>query len=351
MQQKRHSTPFGRGTLNTLAQSGSAPSQIPAVIIQGQGSEITTDKVLKGRAKRKIIAQRLALSLVDIAKRKGDTEMAKAFWNTYHCQSHIISHENRTYGKYCKNRHCPLCCSIRKATLINKYLPLISSWEAPYFVTLTVKACKARSLPKRLKDMIRGFKIITTKYRKAVGAKTGKLSGIRALECCFNPVKRTYNPHFHVLVPNKATAETLIKEWLALCTPKFALRPAQDMRPVRNLESDLIETIKYGAKIFTEPDLDKKVQSDADPTIYAAALYNIYDGMRGLRLFERFGFNLPKTDTLSTPARVITEYEEWYFAPQYHDWLQVDSEQMLSNYTLPAELEELLRNHIDKETE
>lgn len=347
--QQRHSTPFGRGTLNTLAQSGSTHSQIPAVIIQGQGSELTTEKVLKGRAKRKIIAQRLALALVDIAKRKEDAEMVKAFWNTYHCQNHIISHENRMYGKYCKNRHCPLCCSIRKATLINQYLPIISTWETPHFVTLTVKACKSQSLPKRLKDMIRGFKIITTKYRKTIGAKT--LIGIRALECCFNPVKRTYNPHFHVLVPDKATAETLIREWLTLCTPKFAVRAAQDMQPIRNLERGLIEVIKYGAKIFTEPDLDKKLQSNADPTIYAAALYNIYDGMKGLRLFDRFGFNLPKTVTTPTPARIITDYTEWFFAPQYHDWLQSDSEQSLSNYTLPAELEDLLKNHIDKETE
>lgn len=118
--------------------------------------------------------------------------------------------------------------------------------------------------------------------------------GIRSLECCFNPEKRTYNPHFHVLVPDKATAEKLISEWLRICTPKFALRKAQDMRPVRDLESGLIEVIKYGAKIFTEPDLDKKMQGNINPTIYAAALYNIFDGMKGLRLFDRFRFNLPK---------------------------------------------------------
>ena len=123
------------------------------------------------------------------------------------------------------------------------------------------------------------------------------------------------------------------------------------MRPMRNLEKDLIETIKYGAKIFTEPDLNKKLQSDVNPTIYAAALYNIYDGMKGLRLFERFGFNAPKKKKTVQPARVVTDYDEWIFAPHYHDWMQTDSEQVLSNYTLPAELGDLLANHIDKQME
>ena len=349
MQHKSIPTPFGWGTLNTLAQSGSSNPLNAAVIIQGSGSEIMSEKALKGRAKRKVIAQNLALALVDVANKKGDSEMAKSFWNTYHCQSNIVSHEGKLYGKYCKNRHCPLCCSIRKATLINQYLPAVQGWESPHFVTLTVRACTAKQLRKRLHDMNRGFGIITTKYRKQAG-KT-KLQGIRALECCFNPVRRTYNPHFHILVPNRATAEILIQEWLNLCTPKFALRGAQHMRPIRNLEKDLIETIKYGAKIFTEPDLNKSLQSDVNPTIYAAALYNIYDGMKGLRLFERFGFNAPKEKKAAQPARVVTDYDEWIFSPAYHDWLQTDSEQVLSNYTLPAELGDLLAHHIDQETE
>ena len=182
MQQKSIPAPFGQGTLNTLAQTGRT-YQSPAVIIQGKGSEIVSEKTLKGRAKRKVIAQNLALALVDIANQRGNAEMAKAFWNTYHCQSNIVSHEGKLYGKYCKNRHCPLCCSIRKATLINQYLPAVQQWANPYFVTLTVKACTAKQLRKRLQAMNRGFTIITTKYRKQVGKST--LRGIRALECCF----------------------------------------------------------------------------------------------------------------------------------------------------------------------
>jgi plasmid rolling circle replication initiator protein Rep len=35
--------------------------------------------------------------------------------------------------------------------------------------------------------------------------------GIKSLECNFNPKTRTYNAHFHFIVPSKEIAEMLIK--------------------------------------------------------------------------------------------------------------------------------------------
>lgn len=75
-----------------------------------------------------------------------------------------------------------------------------------------------------------------------------KLVGVRSLECNFNPLKQTYNPHFHIITKDKETAEVLLKEWLKLWTPNFALKYGQDLRRVYNLESGLIEIIKYGSK-------------------------------------------------------------------------------------------------------
>ena len=60
----------------------------------------------------------MALSLIAIAEKKGEPEKVKAFWNTYHCQNRLITHEGRYFGKYCKNRFCTLCSSIRKAEII-----------------------------------------------------------------------------------------------------------------------------------------------------------------------------------------------------------------------------------------
>lgn len=41
---------------------------------------------------------------------------------------------------------------------MNKYLPVIDTWEDPYFVTITAKSVPARSLVKRMNDMNRGFR-------------------------------------------------------------------------------------------------------------------------------------------------------------------------------------------------
>jgi hypothetical protein len=74
-------------------------------------------------------------------------------------------------------------------------------------------------------------------------------------------------------VADAAMAQTLVNEWLQLWTPKWAVRTAQDMQPVRGMESALIEIIKYGSKIFTEPDVNKKATSDRDVKIYAGGLH------------------------------------------------------------------------------
>lgn len=357
MADKRTSATFREGSLDTLAQNGTNfyhdSTYKPAIIVTGLGSELGNDKVLKGKAKRKTISQTMSLSLIEIAKRKGQTEKVKSLWNTYHCQNKLYSIDGRLYGKYCKNRYCTLCCCNRKADIINRYIPVISHWEKPYFVTLTIKACKAPSLKKMLKGVIRGFRLITEKYRKRSQRSKGiKLIGIKSLECNFNPKQNTYNPHLHLIVANKEIAETLIKEWLIKWTPKFATRAAQHYRPIQDLQRDLIETIKYGSKIFTEPDVNKKAKSNTDNTIYTAALSNIFDGMKGLRIFDRFGFDLPKDAAkITTNAQVVNEYYEWEFSPEHFDWCNVDNELVLSAFAPTAGLSHILTNCIDTNAE
>jgi hypothetical protein len=60
------------------------------------------------------------------------------------------------------------------------------------------------------------------------------------------------------------------------------------------LEADLIETVKYGTKVLTEPD-KKNNSNKTPPQLYIKAMYNILSAMRDIRLFERFGFSLPVT--------------------------------------------------------
>ncbi len=336
-------------SLNTLAYNGTTP----VGVITGEGSDMSNSKAMKSKGKRKLISQTMALSLIDIAKRKEAPQQAKTYWNTYHCQNKITSHDGKLYGKYCKNRSCTLCLSIRKAEIINKYFPVIKEWQEPYLVTLTIKACSAKRLNYMFKGVLRGFSQIYAKCKKRNQRGNGiKLMGIKSLECNFNPVKRTYNPHLHLIVANKEMAELLIDEWLQKFTSKFATRKAQDYRRIYNIETALIETIKYGSKIFTEPDVNKEAENKGTAMIQAAALYNIFEAMKGLRIFDRFGFNLPKTHQKERKgARAVTGHSEWVFMAKYHDWLNIENELTLSGYIPDAKLAYMLKNYIDVQTE
>jgi len=336
------------GNIYTLGQNGTNKRGQRPVFISGNGSDLSNDEVLKGRAKRKFITQNMMLNLMDVAKEKGDTEKQKSYWNSYYCQNRVTSVDGRLYGNYCKNRFCTLCCSIRKAEIINKYYPIIEQWEQPYFVTLTVKACSATRLRVMVKKVMQGFQRIKDRHKKNyLRGKGTKLIGVKSLECNFNPVKKTYNPHLHLIVANKQMAEILIQDWLKLWTPKFAQRQAQDMREIFNAETGLIEIIKYGSKIFTEPDIKKKGDS-ASYQIYVSALDNILTAMKGIRIFERFGFNAEKKEEIITKEpQPVVKYEQWEFNPQLFDWQNTATDEVLTGYKPKPQLTAILSNCID----
>lgn len=235
-------------------------------------------------------------------------------------------------------------------------MPVIKEWESPYFVTITAKSVPAESLKKRMQDIIRGFRIISSKYRKrALRTKDIKLVGIKSLECNFNARTSRYNPHLHLIVKNKEMADIIVSEWLKLCTRDFAYKVAQKGRKVKNLERDLIETIKYGSKIFTEPDVNKKTKLKGNSelrNIYAAALDNIFKAMQGIRIFDRFGFDLPKeVNKGEIGATVITNFKEWMYDSKTFDWHNVNTGETLTKYHPMFNLLALLELHVDIEME
>jgi len=309
---------------------------------------------LLNRAKRKTITRKMIHSLIDVAKAKGEPQRVQAYWNAYHCQSKIISSNNKLYGNYCKNRFCTVCCAIRKAEIINKYYPILKQWENPYFVTLTVKAIKAKNLNKWVFGMNKAFSIIKDRCKKRHQREKGiKLIGIKSLECNFNPQRKTYNPHFHIIVPTKEIAELLIKEWMLQWNKTGVIHTspkAQHMRKVENLERDLIETIKYGSKIFTEADLKKKGKQVTAPMVYAYALDNILCAMKGKRIFDRFGFNLPKTAAKETTQKLISNYDEYIFSSDATDWVNQTTGECLTGYTQPIELSHLLNECVNTDS-
>lgn len=323
-----------------------------SIVLQGSGTEIGDASVIEERTKIKLITAKVMLSLIDVAKKKGDAHAIQSYWNTFHCQSKLYTSNGKSYGKYCKNRFCALCCRIRKADIINRYIPVIQTWDEPHFVTLTEKAVTAKGLPKRIKDMNRAFKILMQRNKKRhQRGKEIRMIGIKSLECNFNPVKRTYNPHFHLIVPNKAVADLIIKEWLALWTEKYTSPYAQDSRKITNLETALIEVVKYSSKIFTEPN-GKKSKIKVKPIVYVSALHNIIWSMKDIRIFERFGFNLPKDNMKHERSeRVSEEYREWNYNFRKRNWFELNSNELLTDYDIPPEILDLIYNNLDIEME
>jgi len=200
-----------------------------------------------------------------------------------------------------------------------------------------------------MQKMMQGFKRINHKYRKNNQRKGGiRLVGIKSLECNFNPKENTYNPHFHLVVINKEVAEIIKQEWLMLWKSKWTNERAQYIRPIESLERDLIETIKYGSKIVTDPEKKRKSGTQDNPKIYAAALYNIFDAMKGLRIFDRFGFNLPKEkEKRVSGSRLVNDFHEWIFLPEYYDWHSTENELVLSAYVPTNEILKILENNVD----
>ena len=105
--------------LDTLGQKGT--DQLPPVgkecLLVGEGS---CKASIKKRPKKKFITQKLCYALIDVALENNESDWAKKYWNTWHCQNYITTYEGKGYGYYCKNRFCSICVGIRKAEIINK---------------------------------------------------------------------------------------------------------------------------------------------------------------------------------------------------------------------------------------
>jgi len=317
--------------------------------LYGEGS--CKDSIRK-RPRKKFITQKLVLALIDVAKENGDIEWIQRYWNTWHCQNELTTHNGRGYGYFCKNRYCLVCVSIRKADMINRYLPIINTWSQPHFLTLTVKSQKRWNLVKWMEGMKKAMTLILDRCRKRHQRGKGpKLIGMYSLECNFNPIDKWYNPHFHILTENREIANIIKREWCELWNrgPKvMALPYLQTIRKVKETEKDIIETIKYGAKIFTDPEMKKKKGNTKkkDHKIYAAGLHEIYKAMDGRHLFRKFGFKLSQSGNKAPKEEYATDYQKWVYDPKLADYVNSETGQIMTNYIPNGELD-LIINNID----
>ena len=224
--------------------------------------------------------------------------------------------------------------------------------------TLTVKSQPNYNLKRWIDGMIKAFsRIQNTCLKRHTRNKGIKIIGIKSLECNFNPQRKTYNPHFHIICATKEIAELIKKEWIKLWKKKYfrtkefkyryARAASQHIRKIRNTENDLIEVIKYGAKIFTDPTMKKGKSKNVSPIIYAAALHEIYKAMDGHRLFGSFGVKLTKRVFNKNNSKVISVFQNWEYVPELKDWVNTETGQVMLDYVPDNVIEKIIKSNLD----
>ncbi len=175
------------------------------------GGYRASKNTFKKRAKYKAITVSLMANLIDL-----DSDLQKGYKLTYGFCSEILLHQGtKITSRYCGYRWCPICSRIRTAKYINGYTEPFSKMNEPYFVTLTAPTCTELELENTVNHRLEVWGAIL-KYAKTLynrGKISYRLNGIRKLEITARP-NGMFNPHFHIVVDGKESAELIKSQWL-----------------------------------------------------------------------------------------------------------------------------------------
>jgi hypothetical protein len=320
--------PPSGGPLDKLAQQVTSPSVSGAAGVVEDDLKLTKNAKFSAkenfgkRARVKFLTEAMAVGLANVPASK----LTKSYWNTFYCSSVLHKKGDSLTGKYCKNRWCLVCCRIRSAQLIKQYAPLLESWPEKHLVTLTVPNCSGPNLAATVKEMKAGFDTIrrgfTMQHRRKQRATP--LQALRKLEATHNPDRDDYHPHFHLVVPDLATANDLRAAWL-LQFPAAKWK-GQDVRPANAGAAH--ELFKYFTKLVTTQSKERFIR--------LAPLNTIFEAIANQRTFQPFG--IPKTAEVTTDEEAdalaeelnIDAVFEWVQAQA--DWIDKESGEMLTNY-------------------
>ena len=90
----------------------------------------------------------------------------------------------------------------------------------------------------------------------------------------------------------------------------------------------------------------KKKGKKGDRKIYIDALDNIIAVMKGRRIFDRIGFNLPMGKPREKQVKFLKQFKEWVYVEEFSDWLELDGALNLTGYVASNELRSILKDSI-----
>ena len=295
-------------------------------------------KALK-KARKKYFSYGLAINL---ANKNPESILYHSYVNTLACADQLFVDENgKAKSKYCKNRWCPLCQSIRIAKLIGGYKTQLEQYPELYFVTLTRPTVPADGLKAQRVQMYDSFK----KIKDSMFFRRGKYSGIRKAECTIRP-NGHYHFHFHVLVNSKAAAEFMVERWLKL-NPESTIE-AQNIREVdKSNERSLLEIFKYFTKLIAKL---KNQDGTEQAYISYTRLNVIFEFMKGQRVFQPFGSLRPveedfEDEDLEADLDIEQANSIWRWSVS--DWYNIETGELLSGYEPASKLVDLLDHSED----
>jgi len=278
---------------------------------------------IQKRARRKYLTYPFIFSLIEVA----NSPMKKAYWNTYHCCKDVWYNKevsDRYLAKYCKNKWCLVCASIRTAQLINAYKPVLETWKEKSFLTLTVKNCSELELRKKLKEMNKIFYagIELGRKRKGIFVKC-----VKKMECTYSETRKDYHPHFHVVTETKEQAEFILDYWLKHFEKEEVNELAQKVLPAS--DGSMVELFKYFTKIITKGKI-----------IPPENLNAIFCAIKGMHTVRPYGFSVALPDD---PDEIVFDVEaielkDNDYLPHFgweqdlHDWISWKTGEMLSGY-------------------
>lgn len=243
---------------------------------------------LHNRRSRKALTVRMAKGLCSsskmrLADRDGDDLEAKqlrGYIKMHECNRIIFRDGNKvTSNRYCNHRGCLVCNSIKSAKMRNAYASQIESMQEPYFITLTKPNVKGDDLKDELKSFSDDWRKIAqsiTTYNRRNPHNAYSWNGIRAIECTYNWKLDNYNPHIHIIVESKRTAEKILKAHL-----KHNPHADANGQDIKKADSKAItELFKYVAKGIS----GSKYSADVQHIIYDAFRYkNAYYPFGGIK--------------------------------------------------------------------
>lgn len=203
-----------------------------------------------------VLARQVGFNLLNALP---DSKNSYKYWAITQCCYGIHFKEDQTStSKYCGQRFCPICASIRTAKMIHGYLPPFAATKKQlYFLTLTAQTIPKDLLPARLIEMQDHFSRITKnnteqkrKHKKNPNKQPPvELNGLRKLELIVAKGNK-YHAHFHIIMDSKEGAQHLIDNWVKKFnkTKNQASHKAQKIVPVTDLELGLVELCKYVSK-------------------------------------------------------------------------------------------------------